>query len=491
LDDDNYLVDNEVLEDLRDVDSQWVIFPILRYGERFFNDPPGIGKTDTGSFIIKREIGQWPALTSYDADSKFAAALAEKYPYKALPEMRPLIVMPASLNGSLSPVEITTTDRVSIFTPVHSNIFLREAYESIKSQDFFEWVVVYNNGGVPMDFGDSRVKSHILYKAPGKIGTLKSYACARATGDILLELDCDDMLAPTAIEDVKLAFSDPKVGFAYSNAIHTMGDLSKFPRYDESYGWKYRETKFQGHEVDEFISFKPTPEAVSRVWFGPDHFRAFRRSTYQQIGGHDTSLKVLDDSELVMRMYLATEFAHIDKPLYLYRVHGQNSWLQYNQDIQDGVWPLYDRYIVSLIRRWAQLSNLPVIEVEKWRDLHSCSDSSVAVLFAIDSFAKFADPLETMKEVYRVLVPGGWLICQVPSTDGRGAVQDPRHVSYWNQNSFLYYTNKEWAKYLGTPVRFQAVRLYTTEKNDQQVCWTIAHLVSLKDGYRPPGLLEI
>ncbi len=28
----------------------------------------------------------------------------------------------------------------------------------------------------------------------------------------------------------------------------------------------------------------------------------------------------------------------------------------------------------------------------------------------------------------------------VPSTDGRGAFQDPTHVSFWNINSFMYYS---------------------------------------------------
>lgn len=90
-----------------------------------------------------------------------------------------------------------------------------------------------------------------------------------------------------------------------------------------------------------------------------------------------------------------------------------------------------------------------------------------------------------------MLAPGGWAFIQVPSTDGRGAFQDPTHVSYWNENSFLYYTHRDFAKYLGTPVRFQAPRLYTTPLNERKVCWTIAHLVCMKDGYRPVGLVEV
>jgi SAM-dependent methyltransferase len=118
-------------------------------------------------------------------------------------------------------------------------------------------------------------------------------------------------------------------------------------------------------------------------------------------------------------------------------------------------------------------------------------DSSVGVVRAYDVFEHLRDPIHTMKELSRVLCPGGWAFIQVPSTDGRGAFQDPTHRSFWNENSFLYYTNAGWARYIDTPVRFQAARLYSTPPDDFHVVWTIAHLVNLKDGYRPPGTIDI
>jgi hypothetical protein len=79
----------------------------------------------------------------------------------------------------------------------------------------------------------------------------------------------------------------------------------------------------------------------------------------------------------------------------------------------------------------------------------------------------------------------------VPSTDGRGAFQDPTHRSFWCENDWDYYTTAEYARFIDTPVRFQAVLKKTTPKDRRGVCWTMAHLVSLKDGYRPPGPIEI
>ncbi len=223
-------------------------------------------------------------------------------------------------------------------------------------------------------------------------------------------------------------------------------------------------------------------------------------------------MRILDDLDLMCRLYQVTKFKHIDKGLYVYRIHGNNSWLRYNQEIQENVYRIYDQYIDGLAEHWADVNGLRKIEVggrmaakygfetvdlkdadiitdlnERW----PFEDNSVGVIRSFDVFEHLKDSIHTMKEVYRVLAPGGWLICQVPSTDGRGAFQDPTHVSFWNINSFAYYTDANKAKYIDTPVRFQAPRLYDTDKNGEGVIWTRAHLLSLKDGYRPCGSIEI
>lgn len=60
-------------------------------------------------------------------------------------------------------------------------------------------------------------------------------------------------------------------------------------------------------------------------------------------------------------------------------------------------------------------------------------------IVAVDLVEHLKDPIHTMNEAWRVLKPGGVFEIVVPSTDGRGADQDPTHVSYWNINSFMYY----------------------------------------------------
>ena len=64
-----------------------------------------------------------------------------------------------------------------------------------------------------------------------------------------------------------------------------------------------------------------------------------------------------------------------------------------------------------------------------------------------------------MDEIWRVLKPGGVLEHFTPSTDGRGAFQDPTHVSFWNVNSWLYWTNDGYRDLYGILAKFEVSEL--------------------------------
>jgi len=87
------------------------------------------------------------------------------------------------------------------------------------------------------------------------------------------------------------------------------------------------------------------------------------------------------------------------------------------------------------------------------------ADCSVGVFRAHDAIEHLKDSIHTMKEAFRCLAPGGYFLIEVPSTDGRGAFQDPTHVSFWNSNSFWYYTKERIKKYIGNPVSFNTIHI--------------------------------
>jgi len=404
---------------------------------------------------------------------------------------------------------------VSLFTPSNNSDWLPEIYNCLLEQtdQNWEWIIVYNNGAIPISDlwdNDSRVKTFNLYQTQEWIGPLKAKACEYATGDILLEMDHDDLLTIDAIAEVKKAFEDPDVGFVYSNTIRVDGYLNIHQRFNECYGWKYRKTEFRGKILDECIAFESIPASISKIWYAPDHLRAFRRNVYELVGGYAKDMRVLDDHDLMCRLYCITKFKHIDKALYVYRIHGENAWLKNNSEIQCNVLRLYDKYIECLAEKWAHDQGIRLIEMggrlnakagyetvdlrdaDIITDLNSrwpFDDNSIGCIRAFDVFEHLKTPIHTMMELYRVLVPGGYAFIQVPSSEGNGAFSDPTHVSFWNELSFKYYTTKQKNQYIDCPVRFQALRLYTTEKNEEGVCWVVAHLIKLGQGLVPGEVL--
>jgi len=67
-------------------------------------------------------------------------------------------------------------------------------------------------------------------------------------------------------------------------------------------------------------------------------------------------------------------------------------------------------------------------------------DNHVDFILANDIIEHLPDHVLTMNEMWRVLKPGAVAQIWVPTTEGRGAFQDPNHKSFWNRNSFFYYT---------------------------------------------------
>jgi glycosyltransferase involved in cell wall biosynthesis len=105
LDDDNYLADDLVLEDLatamRDTpaDVGFVLVPVLRFEHIFLADPPGVCRTDSANLVIRREFAEWPSRPEYTADGIFAEELNAKYKHICLTGIRPIAVVPVQSKG--------------------------------------------------------------------------------------------------------------------------------------------------------------------------------------------------------------------------------------------------------------------------------------------------------------------------------------------------------------------------------------------------------
>ena len=93
-----------------------------------------------------------------------------------------------------------------------------------------------------------------------------------------------------------------------------------------------------------------------------------------------------------------------------------------------------------------------------------------------------------MREIYRVCADFAWVFIEVPSTKGPGAFSDPSHRSFWNKDTFLYYTSERSGKYAGVEnEKFQCWRLEEVVPEEQggDIWCTQAWLTCVKsDNYR-------
>lgn len=413
--------------------------------------------------------------------------------------------------------------KFSIITPSHSDKYLEELYDSLSSQTYenWEWVLLTNNGLTaeaisPKIRTDSRVKIYSESSDNTNVGYLKNVAFHKGTGDVLVEVDHDDILTPDCLDELHKVFSTHEdIGFVYSNSVKL--DKNMIP-YNSACGWKeWTRYNWKGFDYLSMKSFAPSSQAVSRIHYCPDHVRSWRSDVYREIGGHNKDLSVCDDHELIVRTYLNTKFYHINKSLYLYRIDGNNTWIKRNQLIQTLTVEIGNKYAYALAERDADLKGLQKIDLggglfprpgyttldkegadincdlnERW----PLEDNSVGVINASHIVEHLKDPIHTMSEMHRVLCHGGWAMIEVPSTEGRGAWQDPTHVSYWNENSFLYYTNRDQAQFIrNDKIKFQSFRCEThypsgAYRRMQAPCVT-AYLSCVKDGERLPHTLEI
>jgi glycosyltransferase involved in cell wall biosynthesis len=418
--------------------------------------------------------------------------------------------------------------KFSIITPEHdpANIpYLNELFDTIVRQTHTDWEwVLYLNGKCQFEHIPDHIKAHPkveLYRQDEdnkNIGYIKNKAFNLGKGDVLVEVDHDDQITPDCLEELAKAFNDPAVGFAFSDAA-VLHMTDEFVPFNPAYGWAHKKFNWKGKELISMNSFPPTSRSVGYIWYAPDHVRAWRTSVYKELDGHNVELSICDDHELMIRTYLHTPMFHIDKVLYIYRITGDNTWLERNEAIQLKTVELFNQYAQRLAEKEADLRGLLKVDIgggvnpypgyttidtretaDYVADLNDgipLPDNSVGVLNASHILEHLHDKTKIMGEIHRVLAHGGWAFIEIPSTDGRGAFQDPTHVSYWNENSFLYYTDKYLADFIDNDtIRFQEFRRETYFPNEWMqkmgVLVTTAWLVAIKDdSVYNPHLLKI
>ena len=230
--------------------------------------------------------------------------------------------------------------KISVFTPVYNTgrDKLLRTYRSLQNQSYadWEWVIADDHSS---DAGtlellreitdDYRVSIHNLDKPSGNIGQLKGHLCSVASGEILFELDHDDVLTPHALAWVAEAFHrHPECGLAYTNWTERYEGSDLCHHYGNDYAYGYGKAHWEAHP-QRYETFTAGPaeylvqdalhinaKTIRHIVGVPNHVRAWTRKAYAEAGGY-SSLHVADDYELIVRMFLTTRFVHIPQLCYV------------------------------------------------------------------------------------------------------------------------------------------------------------------------------
>jgi len=271
--------------------------------------------------------------------------------------------------------------RFSIFTPVYkTGERILRTYESLANQtnSNWEWVVVDDSPDEEtwnilktISSKDYRVKLHRVYPLTGgNIGLSKHRAATLCDGDWLVELDHDDALTSNCLEVCDDAIHRfPDSGFLYSDCVE-QSDSGEFIHYDHDWtgNWYAREDNFfdfgyAGHSwvhvdgVDRLAHWYPdiNPLTIRFNISMPNHVRVWERNLYHKIGGHNKSIPVADDLEILIRTFLNTRMTHIKKVLYLQYNNGNSTVNNNSIDINRRARLIRDHYDLMIHNRIIEL----------------------------------------------------------------------------------------------------------------------------------------
>ena len=271
--------------------------------------------------------------------------------------------------------------KFSIFTPTYNTgERIYRTYESLKKQtlDDWEWVIVDDSPNdetwvilQEISKNDFRVKVHKIYPlSEGNIGLVKHRAASLCSGEWLVELDHDDTLISTCLQELHNAsLKYPNAGFMYSDVCELYED-GEMKTYDHDYSgnWYARPDNhfdfgYAGHSyvvVDgkTYINHHYPDINPLSIRFNismPNHVRVWKKEVYDKIGGHNINTPIADDYELIVRTFLNTEMLHVKKMLYL-QWNNRNSAVDNNSvDINRRARLIRDHYDFQIHQRIIEL----------------------------------------------------------------------------------------------------------------------------------------
>lgn len=223
-------------------------------------------------------------------------------------------------------------------------------YNSLVKQTYNNWEwIIYDDSDdnnttwntlVSLMENDYRIKLIRSANNDGSIGSVKNKANGCANGEWLVELDHDDHILPSLLEDIVGAAKQyPDAGFIYSDFAEVCEEDDGNYQYGELFGLgygAYSASKWEKRWVYKCETPHINFRTLRHIVGVPNHVRCWRKDIYHSIGGYNIHMSVADDYELILRTFLVTKFVRLPSLYYIQwrNTGGNNFTFKRNQLIQ-------------------------------------------------------------------------------------------------------------------------------------------------------------
>lgn len=227
----------------------------------------------------------------------------------------------------------------SVFTTCYKSydkIF--RVYNSLKKQTWkdWEWVILDDSPEeehftfLKTGLKDKRIRLYKRAYNSGNIGNVKNEVVSLCRGKYVLEMDHDDELTPTIIEEAVKAFeADADVGFVYADFSNIYENGKNF-NYGNHFALGYSGNYMQKYN-DKWIYVASTPNinstTLSHIVSVPNHPRIWKKDVLMQMGNYSEFLPICDDYHILVKTACFTKMARIHKLGYIqYMNEGNNNF---------------------------------------------------------------------------------------------------------------------------------------------------------------------
>lgn len=359
---------------------------------------------------------------------------------------------------------------ISLCTASHDTAFLEETYQSILRQVGvdWEWVVCLQHDTPVPGFlleADGRVRVvGADADAAGNLGAMKAKAFLHAKGRLLVDLDHDDLLEPGCLKALdRAAPHGAEEVFLYGDSAGFHPD--KTSPVLSGPGWRRYRRSFGGADLNFHRPPEPGPASLADHLTVPHQPRAWSRAAYERLGGFDPKVLFAAEHDLICRTYAeGVPMVHAAEARSVYRVRGDGRGAMALRQKDFDSWASRNRWrhLRKMVARWCRDRKLPTLVVTarkatdpgafEWHDAQRINIRQLEMKLRerLESGIQWinygaivmADCLHVLPQgeaphrlgqiVHRLLAPGGWLLTDTLSCEGRGK-GDPIGLSLWNE----------------------------------------------------------